>query len=139
MYIISSFICTVFIEISAQGAYINHFGCPLIVSIFVARINPKIYYFGHFQANSQSYWTHYKCMLVSWIDLGRWLIILWFIASKNDGWALIGAWATIRMNTVIKFHTKILHISRHAWFILRGYCTSGPYFWSLCVFSQKIR
>ena len=41
-------------------------------------------------------------MLVSWIDLGRWLIILWFIASKYDGWALIGAWAAIRTNTVIQ-------------------------------------
>ena len=24
-------------------------------------------------------------------------------------------------------------------FLLRGYCTSGPYFWRLCAFSQKIK
>ena len=50
---------TLFIPISIQGAKISHFGWVLIVLIFVARINPKIYDFGHFQANSQSYWTQY--------------------------------------------------------------------------------
>ena len=29
-------------------------------------------------------------ILFSWIDPGRWLIIFWFIASKYDGWVLIG-------------------------------------------------
>ena len=32
--------------------------------------------------------------------MGRWLIILWFITSKYDGWVLIWAWVAIRMNTV---------------------------------------
>ena len=39
-------------------------------------------------------WTDYTCN-----DLGQWLFILWFIASKYNGWALIGAWAAIRTNT----------------------------------------
>ena len=34
-------------------------------------------------------------MLVLWKDLGRWLIILWFIVSKYDGCSLIGVWAAI--------------------------------------------
>ena len=40
-------------------------------------------------------------MLVTWIDVGQWLIILWFIASKYNGWTLIGAWAAIRTNMVL--------------------------------------
>ena len=50
---------TVFIPISAQSAQISHFRWALIVWIFVARMNPKIYDFGHFQANSESYWSQY--------------------------------------------------------------------------------
>ena len=30
--------------------------------------------------------------------------ILWLIISKFDGWALIGAWGAIRMNTVLYFN-----------------------------------
>ena len=41
-----------------------------------------------------------RIMLVSRIDRGRWLIIFWFIASKYNRWALIGAWAAIRTNVV---------------------------------------
>ena len=55
--------------------------------------------FAHFQANSQS--APKLCMLALWIGLGSWLIILWCITSKYDGWALIGAWAAIRTNTVV--------------------------------------
>ena len=29
------------------------------------------------------------------------MVILWLISSKYDGWALIGAWAASRMNTVL--------------------------------------
>ena len=41
-------------------------------------------------------------------------------------------------------HTSIIMFvltSRSAFslFSLRGYCTSGPYFWRLCAFSQKIK
>ena len=32
--------------------------------------------------------------------MGVWLFILWFIISNVDGWALIGSWAAIGMNTV---------------------------------------
>ena len=35
-------------------------------------------------------------------------------------------------NQIHMFHTK------HS-ILLRGYCTPGPYFWRLCVFSQKIK
>ena len=101
---------TVFVPIMAQGASkISHFGWALFVSKFVAMINPQIYDFGHFQANFQSYWTQF--VIVSWTDLDRWLIILWFIASNYDEWALIGVWAAIRMNMIglINFRRNIMH------------------------------
>ena len=50
--------------------------------------------------------------------MGKWLII-YVITSKCEGWALIGAWAVIRMNTVCVYeiHTfavlfTLLPISR---------------------------
>ena len=35
------------------------------------------------------------------IDLGRWLIILWFTTLQYNGWGLIGAWAAIKTNMVL--------------------------------------
>ena len=39
---------------------------------------------------------------------------------------------------VIDNHTHNLVADKVEMYVyLRGYCTPGPYFWSLCVFSQK--
>ena len=67
----------------------------------VGRFDPKRDDLGHF-------W-----LIPSHIEVGmkafnnrsgyKQLIILWFITLKYDGWALIGAWVAIGMNTVFVY------------------------------------
>ena len=76
----------------------------IFIPIFVAKINPKFMILAIFRLNP----NHIEfSMVVSCIDLimSRWLVILWFIASKYDGWALVGARAAIRINMVNIFVT----------------------------------
>ena len=56
-------------------------------------------------------------------------------------------WPSIKINRTFKHSLIILHtwsyyaliVALRVFRILRGYCTSGPYFWRFCAFSQKIK
>ena len=50
---------TLFIPISAQGAYINHLGWAIICFNICCKDQPKKDDLGHFEVNSQSYFTWY--------------------------------------------------------------------------------
>ena len=47
----------------------------------------------------------------------------------------------ICVNLLVLFmaNKKPKNVNNETWKMLRGYCTSGPYFWRLCAFSQKIK
>ena len=55
-------------------------------------------------------------LLVPWIDLGRWLIIFWLIASKYDGRVFIGnGWLLERIQYILSVLVlKVLYV-QHCW------------------------
>ena len=51
---------------------------------------------------------------------------------------LFNSWENgVRWDVIL--YRKSMRSKSVVWFHLRGYCTSGSYFWRLCAFSQKIK
>ena len=91
---------------------------------FVARIDPKMDYFGNFQANSYSH-IHCRTQYVSFMN-----------RSGYDGWALIGVWAAIRTNMVgtglIRYSYPVaiksgVYKGAACWVVYNLYKESQPY------------
>ena len=97
--------CTIFIPVSAQGTYINHFGWALICFNICCNARPTNEWFGLFQANSYSYWR-------LWIDLGRWLNIFNMVYIFKICWVGVPERrGTVESATVFKNVSTIFLIS----------------------------
>ena len=59
------------------------------------------------------------------MDLGRWLVILWLITSKYNGWVLIGGWAAIRTNMVSAIRTNMVSSFSSISFTITKHCAAG--------------
>ena len=78
---------------------------------------------------------------------GKKLFFFFYIFNKVEaGFLFVIGWSWFyRSFCILRFGCKKSIFGKNLFFFfffftyLRGYCTSGPYFWRLCAFSQKIK